>query len=95
MIALHALAAAPPEKHLANPLVPTVDPSVGARAMTAQLIEAHAGMRAALEPWTEEALDSRAMPHPYLGPITVREMLLLMPVHARHHVRGVKSRLPA
>ncbi len=95
MIALQALRAAPPEKHLANPLVPAVDPSVGARTMVTRLIEANASMRAALETWTEEALDTRAMPHPYLGPITVREMLLFMPVHDGHHVRGVKKRLPA
>lgn len=95
MIALNALAAAPPEKHLANPLVPTVDPSISAHAMAVQLIEANASMRTALETWTEEALDTRAMPHPYLGPITVREMLLFMPMHDGHHVSGVKKRLPA
>jgi len=95
MTAMHALRAAPLEKHLANPLVPTLDPSVSAGAMAAHLIEANASMRAALEGWTEEELDARAMPHPYMGPITVREMLLFMPVHDGHHVRGVKKRLSA
>ena len=93
MLAFHALAAAPPEKHLANPLVPTLEPSVPASAMAAQFLEANASTRAALGTWTEETLDTRAMPHPYMGPITVREMLLFMPVHDGHHVRGVKKRL--
>jgi hypothetical protein len=43
--------------------------------------------------WPETALDRRQMPHPLLGPLTVREMLLFTLYHNRHHVEGVQRRM--
>jgi len=93
--ALAALAAAPPEWIANNPLTHTPDPGIDAAAMAGLLLEANAAMRAALASWSEAELDARAMPHPTMGPITVREMLLFMALHDRHHVRGVRRSLAA
>jgi hypothetical protein len=43
--------------------------------------------------WPEQALDRRSLPHPLLGPLTVREMLYFTLYHNRHHVEVVKKRL--
>jgi hypothetical protein len=45
--------------------------------------------------WPENALDRRRLPHPLLGPLTVREMLLFTVYHNRHHVDVVRGRLAA
>lgn len=41
---------------------------------------------------TESALGRRQLPHPLLGPLTVREMLLFTLYHNRHHVEVVRTR---
>ena len=38
-----------------------------------------------LQNWTEEELDLYNCPHPFLGKITVREMLYFTIYHAQHH----------
>lgn len=43
--------------------------------------------------WPERALDGRQLPHPLLGPLTVREMLLFTVYHNRHHLENVQRRL--
>ena len=43
--------------------------------------------------WPERALDTTKMPHPLLGSITVREMLLFTLYHNRHHLEGVRRRV--
>lgn len=47
----------------------------------------------ALEGWTDPELDAWAMPHPALGVLSVREMLLFTLMHNRHHEGGVRARL--
>jgi hypothetical protein len=42
--------------------------------------------------WPEKALDRRNLPHPLLGKLTVREMLLFTLYHNRHHVDVVRRR---
>jgi hypothetical protein len=42
--------------------------------------------------WDEGELDQRRLPHPLLGPLTVREMLLFTVYHTAHHLRLVESR---
>ncbi len=45
--------------------------------------------------WSEPILDKRQMPHPLIGKLTVREMLLFSLYHNKHHVenvRGLKGR---
>ena len=34
---------------------------------------------------------TRALPHPFLGPMSVREMLCFMAIHDRHHLDGVRA----
>jgi hypothetical protein len=45
--------------------------------------------------WPDRALDRRRLPHPLLGPLTVREMLFFTLYHNRHHVDVVRRRLAA
>ncbi len=42
--------------------------------------------------WSERSLDRRQLPHPLLGPLTVREMLLFSLYHNQHHVDTVRRR---
>lgn len=51
-------------------------------------------LRAALEPWSEADLDRVRMPHPILGPLTVREMLFFTLYHDGHHVEAARARIP-
>jgi uncharacterized damage-inducible protein DinB len=51
-------------------------------------------LRAALEQWSEADLDRTRMPHPILGPLTVREMLFFTLYHDGHHVEGARNRIP-
>jgi hypothetical protein len=46
----------------------------------------------ALQGWSEQALDRLRLPHPGLGLLTVREMLLFTLYHNAHHVFGVAQR---
>jgi hypothetical protein len=47
---------------------------------------------AAVEEWSEEQLDRYRLPHPLLGKLTVREMLLFTLYHDLHHVESVRRR---
>lgn len=51
------------------------------------------GVSDALTGWTDAELDAWAMPHPVLGVLSVREMLLFTLLHNRHHEGGVRARL--
>ncbi len=50
--------------------------------------------RAALDGWSERDLDRIQLPHPLLGMLTAREMVLFTVYHAGHHVAAAKRRLP-
>ena len=52
------------------------------------------GLRSSISRWSESALDRCRLPHPLLGKLTVREMLLFMLYHDAHHLRLVAGRLP-
>jgi hypothetical protein len=47
----------------------------------------------AVESWREADLDRYRLPHPLLGKLTLREMLLFTLYHNYHHVRNVAARL--
>jgi DinB superfamily len=47
----------------------------------------------AIDRWPDETLDRYRLPHPLLGKLTVREMLLFTVYHNYHHVRSVATRL--
>jgi hypothetical protein len=63
----------------------------------AQIIEAYllAGkqLRKAAQIWSETELDAKAMPHPVLGSISIREMLEFVVYHDLHHLEGVRKTL--
>lgn len=50
-------------------------------------------LRAGAESWSEAQLDRIRLPHPLLGKLTVREMLLFTLYHNVHHVAAAKRRL--
>lgn len=52
-------------------------------------------LEAEIPHWTERALDRYRLPHPVLGKLTVREMLLFTLYHGTHHARLVAGRRPA
>lgn len=43
--------------------------------------------------WPEEKLDRYQLPHPLLGPLTLRELLFFTLYHNAHHLQGVRARL--
>jgi uncharacterized damage-inducible protein DinB len=49
-------------------------------------------LAAAIEGWGESDLDRCRLPHPGLGKLTVREMLLFTLYHNLHHVQNVARR---
>lgn len=49
----------------------------------------------AIEPWREQDLDRYRLPHPVLGRVTVREMLMFTLFHFDHHRENVARRLAA
>ena len=68
---------------------------VEAGSSQAQIIQAYllAGkqLREAAQSWSESELDAKAMPHPVLGSISVREMLEFVIYHDLHHLEGVRK----
>lgn len=54
----------------------------------------NARLQRGLNEWTERDVDRIQLPHPLLGKITAREMVLFTIYHNQHHVVGAKSRLP-
>ena len=50
-------------------------------------------LRTALEGWPEKALDRFRLPHPLIGKLTLRELLLWTLYHNAHHARRVAERL--
>ncbi|MFN8352238.1 MAG: DUF1572 family protein [Flavobacteriales bacterium] len=44
----------------------------------------------ALGSWNEEELDAFMCPHPAMGPLTAREMVMFTVLHAEHHTRSIE-----
>lgn len=61
--------------------------------LLAELAQSIERLRAAVDRWTEGDLERIRLPHPLLGKLTVREMLLFTIVHLAHHERKVAARL--
>ena len=62
------------------------------RAIMAAHADAVEALANALPEWKESSLDRYRLPHPLLGKLTVREMLLFTLYHNLHHVRVVARR---
>lgn len=81
----------------AGKYAPTPRPAVAdAEAERQRIMAAHDAVVEALAArtlrWPEDALDRCRAPHPLLGRLTVREMLLFTLYHNRHHVAVVQTR---
>lgn len=70
------------------------EPAVDPEEQRAQIMEQH---KEAVElfcdsirKWSEKSLDTRQMPHPLIGNLTVREMILFTVYHNQHHVENVR-----
>lgn len=59
----------------------------------AKLSQTFSDLSMAIQGWSERALDRLRLPHPGLGLLTVREMLLFTIYHNTHHVLGVDQRM--
>ncbi|HSB53710.1 MAG TPA: DinB family protein [Gemmatimonadales bacterium] len=57
----------------------------GWTAVTVELVNA-------MNRWSETALDRHQLPHPLLGPLSVREMLAFTVYHSAHHFRRIDER---
>lgn len=55
--------------------------------------KAGAAMIGKLDKWNEKSLDRYRLPHPLIGNLTVREILLFTLYHDRHHLESVRKRL--
>jgi len=86
-----AVGAAPRELLLERGRVVTVPPAANREALLNGYLLASAKLRAAAETLSEEDLDRRAMPHPYIGVLTLREMLLFCVFHERHHLKLARA----
>lgn len=76
------------------PAVAGEAPSAKQRELSlARLRTAGGELTAALGRWRDRQLDSYRLPHPLLGPLTVREMVAWSLYHARHHRALVRERL--
>ncbi|MDW3193252.1 MAG: DinB family protein [Cytophagales bacterium] len=48
-----------------------------------------------LDQYTEEELEQLVIPHPVMGPFTLREMLMFTIYHVQHHDQKIKENLTA
>ncbi len=48
-------------------------------------------LKKVLEKWSEEDLDKYLIPHPLLGKLTIRELMLWMVYHHYHHLDNLKT----
>jgi hypothetical protein len=76
---------------------PPPDHATGNEVRRNEIMDAHSetlrGLTQAMERWTESELDSCRLPHPLLGKLTVREMMLFTLLHNRHHLEACERRL--
>lgn len=68
------------------------DPREVQRATLARWGRAGSSLVVRVREWNEAALDRIRLPHPLLGKLTVREILLFTLYHDRHHLDAVRRR---
>lgn len=85
----------PAEQLLKNPLPPRVGPDSVQADLVSEYASASANLREAVGKWSDADCDARAVPHPFLGLLSAREMLVFFVMHDRRHYDGVKRRLEA
>ena len=80
-------------RYAASPLPAERQTAEERQRALASLDETLAAVARALARWGERALDRLRLPHPGLGPLTVREMAFFTLYHNTHHVLGAARRL--
>ena len=80
----------------AGRFAPPPDHATADLARRNEIMDAHSetlrGLTQAMEKWTESQLDAYRLPHPLLGRLTVREMMLFTLLHNEHHVDACERR---
>ncbi len=80
----------------AGRFTPPPDQAIANDVRRNQIMDAHSetlrGLTQAMERWTESELDACRLPHPLLGKLTVREMMLFTLLHNRHHLEACERR---
>ncbi len=71
-----------------------VDGATDREKMLAEWNAADENLARRMAAWSEQDLDHYVLPHPALGRLTVREMLLFTLYHNSHHLNLVASRVP-
>ncbi|AEI51862.1 DinB family protein [Runella slithyformis] len=71
------------------PLSPNAELSL----LTEEFKQDYAALMEHVGQWEEKALDEHVIPHPLMGPLTVREMLLFTAYHLRHHLQIMLNRV--
>jgi len=92
-VATKSLADTPRETLLEMGRTVVIGSTVGRAGIVDAFESASRELRNAASTWSEAELDRRAMTHPLAGLMTVREMLLFMVVHERHHLKIVRRRI--
>lgn len=80
-------------RYTASPLPPEQQTPESRERALRSLAGTFDALSSALRRWPEGALDRARLPHPGIGRLTVREMLLFTLYHNAHHVLGVTRRL--
>ena len=65
------------------------------RELVSECRNAVAALGATVARWDEADLDTYRLPHPLLGPLTLREMLVFTLYHYSHHRENVVRRMGA
>jgi len=68
------------------------DLEAGRARIMGQFVQVNRELRAAIGKWADRSLDRYQLPHPLLGKLTMREMLIFTAYHQMHHLDGVKRR---
>jgi hypothetical protein len=69
------------------------DLDVWRRKIMIDFARLHADLRTAIAQWPDPSLERLQMPHPLLGKLTVREMLMFTLYHQQHHAEVVRRKL--
>ncbi|MBL7952629.1 MAG: DUF1572 family protein [Flavobacteriales bacterium] len=75
----------PPDRFVPRAIVADEAPRLLSEGPT--LLERMSG---GLAQWTEAELDRYMCPHPAMGPLTAREMVMFTVLHAQHHMRSIQ-----
>lgn len=80
-----------------NPFIRPVERTADAGADQEAVLDAYRAsnerLQAAVRTWADADLDTRAMPHPLIGLLSVREMLGWALYHDGHHLAGMRRQV--